>query len=139
MEQYTSLVIITPAVDTAWVEALVPLLRRGAIPTVLLLDPVSFADPEPFDPSTGPFDRLRTGLRAGSAQDEQSRRGGADDLSVMRALLVDLGVVHYVITRDLLDQPEARPVQQEHRGRPVSGPAPAPVRRPREAGWKVLS
>ena len=40
--QYTSIIIITPSVDTAWVEALVPLIRRGAAPTVLLLDPVSF-------------------------------------------------------------------------------------------------
>jgi uncharacterized protein (DUF58 family) len=37
-----SLIIITPSVDTAWVEALVPLLRRGAVPTVLLLEPRSF-------------------------------------------------------------------------------------------------
>jgi uncharacterized protein (DUF58 family) len=107
LEQYTSLVIITPAVDTAWVEALVPLLRCGAIPTVLLLDPASF--------------------------------GGTGNLSVTQALLVDLGVVHYVITRDLLDRPEARPGQQERWGRPVLGPAPAPVRQPRETGWEVLS
>jgi uncharacterized protein (DUF58 family) len=101
LEQHTSLVIITPAVDTAWVEALVPLLRRGVIPTVLLLDPVSF--------------------------------GGAGNLSVTQALLVDLGVAHYVITHDLLDQPEARPDQQRHRGKP------APVRQPHETGWEVLS
>jgi hypothetical protein len=105
LEQYTSLVIITPAVDTAWVEALVPLLRRGVIPTVLLLDPVSFARPEPFDPSaelrTGsaqdrPFDPstesilsnaegLRTGpstgLRTGFAQDKQSQRVGTGNPS----------------------------------------------------------
>lgn len=38
----TSLVIVTPNVGGDWVEALWPLLRRGAIPTVLLLDPSSF-------------------------------------------------------------------------------------------------
>jgi uncharacterized protein (DUF58 family) len=38
----TSLIIVTPNVEGGWVEALWPLLRRGAIPTVLLLDPVSF-------------------------------------------------------------------------------------------------
>lgn len=38
----TSLVIITPAVDGAWIEALWLLLRRGVVPTVLLLDPASF-------------------------------------------------------------------------------------------------
>jgi uncharacterized protein (DUF58 family) len=40
--QVASLIIITPAVDSGWVEALLPLLRRGIVPTVLLLDPVSF-------------------------------------------------------------------------------------------------
>lgn len=40
--QHTSIIIITPSVDTAWVEALVPLMRRGAVPTVLMLDPASF-------------------------------------------------------------------------------------------------
>ena len=40
--RHASLVVVTPAVDGAWIEPLVPLLRRGAIPTVLLLDPVSF-------------------------------------------------------------------------------------------------
>jgi uncharacterized protein (DUF58 family) len=42
ISRHVSLVVITPAIDGAWVEALVPLMRRGAVPTVLLLDPVSF-------------------------------------------------------------------------------------------------
>ncbi len=37
-----SLIIITPDVDTGWVRALLPLIKRGAVPTVLLLDPVAF-------------------------------------------------------------------------------------------------
>ena len=40
--RHASLVVITPAVDNAWVEALVPLMKRGAVPTVLLLNPISF-------------------------------------------------------------------------------------------------
>jgi len=40
--QRTTLIIITPAVEGPWLEKLVPLLRRGVVPTVLLLDPVSF-------------------------------------------------------------------------------------------------
>jgi uncharacterized protein (DUF58 family) len=40
--QRASLIIITPAASGDWVEALLPLLRRGAVATVLLLDPVSF-------------------------------------------------------------------------------------------------
>ncbi|UCF60061.1 MAG: DUF58 domain-containing protein [Anaerolineaceae bacterium] len=38
----TSLVIITPSVDRGWIQALVPLIDRGVIPTVLLLNPQSF-------------------------------------------------------------------------------------------------
>lgn len=37
-----SLVIITPSTDMLWVEALVPLVRQGAVPTVMLLEPGSF-------------------------------------------------------------------------------------------------
>ena len=40
--QRASLIIITPAASGDWIEALLPLLRRGAVATVLLLDPVSF-------------------------------------------------------------------------------------------------
>jgi uncharacterized protein (DUF58 family) len=40
--QYASLVIITPAVDSDWIAQLVPLLRRGVTPTVLLLDRETF-------------------------------------------------------------------------------------------------
>jgi uncharacterized protein (DUF58 family) len=40
--QHASLVVITPAVNRAWVEALLLLMKRGVIPTVLLLDPASF-------------------------------------------------------------------------------------------------
>jgi uncharacterized protein (DUF58 family) len=42
VEQYASLVVITPAVDQDWVVALMPLLERGIAPTILLLDPISF-------------------------------------------------------------------------------------------------
>jgi uncharacterized protein (DUF58 family) len=40
--QHASLVVITPAVDRGWVEAMLPLMRRGVVPTVLLLDPTAF-------------------------------------------------------------------------------------------------
>ncbi len=39
---HASLIVITPSQDTSWVEALVSIVRRGVIPTVMLLDPVSF-------------------------------------------------------------------------------------------------
>jgi uncharacterized protein (DUF58 family) len=96
---YTSLVIITPDTHGTWVETLIPLLQRGAIPTVLLLDPSSF--------------------------------GGAGDMSRTQALLTHLGVAHYVITRDLLDQPEAHPAQEMRQTRPT--------RQPRDMAWELLS
>jgi uncharacterized protein (DUF58 family) len=104
----TSLVIITPAARGEWLEALWPLLRGGAIPTVLLLDPVSF--------------------------------GGTDDTRSATALLSDWGIAHYLITRDLLDRPEARPGQEgrwEWRTSPL-GRAVA-VHRPRDLAWKELA
>jgi uncharacterized protein (DUF58 family) len=38
----TTVAVITPSGDPAWVEALGPLLRRGVAPTAILLDPASF-------------------------------------------------------------------------------------------------
>ena len=38
----TTVAVITPSGETAWVEALWPLLRQGVAPTAVLLDPVSF-------------------------------------------------------------------------------------------------
>jgi uncharacterized protein (DUF58 family) len=46
-----SLILITPSLDKSWVEALLPLVWGGAVPTVLLLDPSTFgeaADPLPM-------------------------------------------------------------------------------------------
>lgn len=40
--QQASLIIITPAASGDWIESLLPLLRRGAVATVLLLDPLTF-------------------------------------------------------------------------------------------------
>jgi uncharacterized protein (DUF58 family) len=106
--QRPSLVIITPAVDGNWVEALFPILQRGVVPTVLLLDPVSFS--------------------------------GTGDVNRTLALLSDLGVARYVITRDLLDRAEARPGRQGQWEWRVSPTGRAvPVRRPHDTVWKKLS
>jgi uncharacterized protein (DUF58 family) len=113
----TSLVIITPNAEGDWVEALWPLLRRGAVPTVLLLDPVSFV-------GTGP----------------DSSSSGACDGNLLSALLSDLGITCYVITRDLLDRSESRPGRQgwwEWRVSPLGRAFTS--RQPRELTWKVLS
>ncbi len=107
LSETTSLIIITAAVDGVWVEALLPLLQRGAIATILLLDPVSF--------------------------------GGQADLAGTQALLTDLGVTHYLITRDLLDQPEARPGQRgQWKWRVTLTGRAVPIRRPRSLAWREL-
>lgn len=103
--QRSSLVIITPDVEGDWVEALLPLLRRGAVSTVLLLDPASF--------------------------------GGTGDVSGTLALLSDLGMARHVITRDLLDRPQARPGRHGQWEWRVSATGRAiPVRRPHDMEWK---
>jgi len=107
LSETTSLIIITAAVDGVWVEALLPLLQRGAIATILLLDPVSF--------------------------------GGQAEVAGTQALLTDLGVTHYLITRDLLDQPEARPGQRgQWKWRVTLTGRAVPIRRPRSLAWREL-
>ncbi|MBN1487976.1 MAG: DUF58 domain-containing protein [Anaerolineae bacterium] len=102
-----SLVIITPSLSPSWVAALIPFLRQGIVPTVLLLDPVSFGSPK--------------------------------DPKVVTAALNDLGIVHYRITRDLLDRPEARPGKWGTWEWRVLGTGKAvPVQRPAESSWEVL-
>jgi len=107
LSQSSSLIIITPAVGGGWVEAMLPLLQRGAVATVLLLDPTTFA--APGDP------------------------GG------LQALLTNLGVSHHLISRDLLDRPEARPGQWGHWQWRVTPTGRAILRqRPQGLTWKGL-
>jgi hypothetical protein len=40
--QRTSLVLITPNLNGDWIETIIPFIRRGVVPTVLLLDLRSF-------------------------------------------------------------------------------------------------
>ncbi|MBL7065184.1 MAG: DUF58 domain-containing protein [Anaerolineae bacterium] len=49
----TTVVVITPSGDPAWVEALGPLLRRGVAPTAVLLDPASFGGQGDLSPVRG--------------------------------------------------------------------------------------
>jgi uncharacterized protein (DUF58 family) len=103
-----SLVIITPNVEGDWIETLLPLLRSGTTPTVMLLDPTSY--------------------------------GGTSEVTGTLSLLTRLGVARHVITRDLFDQPEARPGREGHwEWRVVPSGHVVPVRRPRSLTWKRLS
>ena len=49
----TTLAVITPSCDAAWVAGLLPPMRRGVTPTVVLLDPVSFGGQGNPDALTG--------------------------------------------------------------------------------------
>ncbi|MGE5221480.1 MAG: DUF58 domain-containing protein [Omnitrophica WOR_2 bacterium] len=107
IQSRTSLIVITANPGTDWIEALIPLLWRGIIPTVLLLDPTSF----------------------GSQQNTRQTM----------SVLAELGIARYLIPRQLLDRPEARPGQEGRwewrvtpRGRAV------PVRKPSDISWKAL-
>ena len=42
LEQRTSLVVVTPNIDTGWLNNLGLLIRKGIVPTVLLLNPAGF-------------------------------------------------------------------------------------------------
>ncbi len=107
MGPHTSIIIITPSMSTAWVESLVPLLRSGAVPTVLLMDPASF--------------------------------GGAGNTLLVEAALLNLGIAHYRITKDVLDRPEMRPGQQGRWGWRVLGTGRAvPSYRVADVPWRSL-
>lgn len=104
----SSLVIITPAAQGDWVESLLPYMRRGVVPTVLLFDPASF--------------------------------GGTGHTHSTLQLLTEMEIAHQIITRDVLDRPEAKPGHAgnwEWRASPL-GKA-MPIQKPRDTSWKVLS
>jgi uncharacterized protein (DUF58 family) len=104
----SSVVIITPNCNGDWIEALIPMLWRGIIATVLLLDPISFGNPQSANPA------LQT--------------------------LAQLGVSRYLITRDVLNRPEAHPGEAgkwEWRVLPTG--RAVPIKRPSNTTWRVLS
>lgn len=115
-EQRASLVIITPAAVGEWMGALLSLLQRGAVPTVLLLDPPSF----------------------GGGGDDPTELAATTSKTL--ALLSDLGVARYLITPDVLDRPEARPGQRgQWEWRILPTGRAVPVRRPDDMAWRGLA
>ena len=78
----SSLVLITADVEGKWLEPMNRLMRRGAVPTVLLLDRAAFG---------------------GQGEADGTEADGT------AAALVEMGVTHYRITPDLLDRPEMEP------------------------------
>lgn len=119
--RHSSLILITPDVGGEWVKELIPLIRRGMVPTVLLLDRASFADGKNGSLSL-----------PGDARRKDARR--------TEAHLTELGVVHYVISRGLLDASEMRPGRRGHWEWRVTGTGRAvPVQKPPDMEWRVLA
>jgi uncharacterized protein (DUF58 family) len=66
--------------------------------------------------------------------------GGETNSHPMRGALTDLGIAHCLITRDLLNRPEARPGQMGHwEWRVTPSGRAVLVRKPGDMSWKVLS
>lgn len=107
--KHASLVIITPSTKTDWLEALAPLLWRGIVPTVLLLEAASF--------------------------------GGQGSSQSIAEQLRGMGIVCHVITRDLLNRPEARPGQAgrwRFRQSKITGKVQT-IQRPDNLDWRRLT
>ena len=105
----SSLVIITANTEPAWLDALAGLRwRTGLIPTVLMLDPLSF--------------------------------GGVGSASGISALLQQAGISCHVITRELLNRPEAHPgMAGRWEWRTSATGRAIAVRKPQQADWRRLS
>jgi uncharacterized protein (DUF58 family) len=109
--QRASLVLITPDTGGEWIKALIPLLWRGIVPTIVLLDPHTFDPQAPAGPAAG-----------------------------LTSALTGLGIAHYVIPREALDRPEARPGQQGQWQFRISPQGRAiPVNQPADTTWKELA
>lgn len=88
--QNPSLILITSNTNPSWVDTLLPLIRRGAVPTVLFLDPETY-------PS-----KAENGASLGASRPPSS---------ALLSLLGELGISRYVLTCSFFDRPEIRPGQ----------------------------
>ncbi len=106
--KYNSLIIITASIETGWIQALIPLIWKGVVPTVLLLDPASF--------------------------------GGNPGKNSAYSTLAGLGISRYLISKELLNRPEARPGHEGEWEWKVTPMGRAiPIRQPSNTAWKTLS
>ena len=111
-----SLILITPDLGAAWIDALLPLVRQDIVPTVLLVDRALFG-------------RAVKQRAASSPRAQQAA-----------AMLAELGIGHRVIGQSFLDRSELAPGTRGQWEWRVLGTGHAiPVRRPTEAGWKAVS
>ncbi|MFZ6026092.1 MAG: DUF58 domain-containing protein [Chloroflexota bacterium] len=112
ISQRSSAILITPDIHGGWLAPLMQWLWRGVVPTVLLLDPLSFGAPP-------------------SAQASAEATAGQ---------LRQMGIACSVITREMLDRPELRPGhhgQWEWRVMPTG--RAVPVNKPGDSHWKTLA
>jgi hypothetical protein len=101
------LIIVTPSIDTSWIKSLISFIRRGIVPTILLLDPISF--------------------------------GSVGNITIVDAVLDNLGVSHYPISKDVLNRPEKKPGRQGRWEWRVMGTGKAvPVQTQRDVPWRTL-
>jgi uncharacterized protein (DUF58 family) len=106
--QNTSLIVLTPAVGGQWIESLLAVRRQQVVPSILILDPVSF--------------------------------GGETPVSGLTDSLSRLGIVHDVITKDLLDREEIQPGREGHWEWRITPLGRAiPVLEPEELTWRNLA
>jgi uncharacterized protein (DUF58 family) len=144
LHHQSSLVLITPEVSGEWLQAILLLMQRGVVPTILLLDPSSFqvALRTPMlgvalrTPMSGVA--LRTPM-LGVVPPTPSL-GGEGSVENLPPLLANLGIQCYVITPDILD---ASLINREQvnswQWRTLATGRALPVHRPGDLTWKGLS
>jgi uncharacterized protein (DUF58 family) len=121
ISQRSSAILITPDIRGGWITPMLQWLWRGIVPTVLLLDPVSFGVPPTGVPPTG-----------APADEQFSAEATASQLRQM-------GITCSVITHDMLDRPELRPGrrgQWDWRIMPTG--RAVPINKPADVNWKTL-
>jgi uncharacterized protein (DUF58 family) len=110
MGQRASVIVITPTVDERWVQTLTLMMRRGAVPTVLLLDANA------YDAHAAPA-----------------------NLDAMLELLRELGITCYKIAPEVFSTPEARPGHQgEWEWVELPNGHVVPVTQTQDAVWRPL-
>lgn len=114
LQRGASLIVISPDWQTDWLEPLSMLLRNWISPTLLLFDPVSYLGSDGVLDSGSKFKRLQ-------------------------ASLAGLGLAPYIIRREMLDRPEARPGHQGEWEWKVTGFGRAiPIHKPADLSWRKL-
>ncbi len=89
LEQRTSLVIITPNLNSEWINSLGLLKRSGVVPTVLLLNPVSFGGVG--NPKSIQENLIALGVRFYTINDELQRRAELKPKDLLRSQISSRG------------------------------------------------